>query len=596
MNYIKTVITEISSLCRNINEKRTNNTQTYKMTNAFLAFLFPVFIVLMAELNQGKYPSKLIMFIVNRPTVMIFNIVVSAAIFAFLCMIFKKCWRAVLLQSVVYMALSITELFKYGTNGNHLIMTDMKLIKSVKSLTSFAYIKITPALIAYCLIVLIYAGFVFWYNPQLKMKPTRRIAPALSCGLAVLAMFFVPSFSSPVYSFFELDTTEADNVFLLNEKFENNSFLAFFMQTASENISNKLKTPDNYTEEAIESYLDIDVKDKNSDFKKPNVIVVMSEAFADFRVFDQLNADDSSYAGFDKLASEGYSGKLIVPTFASYTVRTEFELLFGLPVKSLNDPNMPQRMLAQRDQPSIVRYYKSLGYNTAYVHPFLSYFYSRERIYGTFGFDQMLFEDDLTVPVEYNGSYIKDSVVFNQIEELIKESDEPLYVHTTTMQNHQPYNNGASDKEIDNYLSNIKMTSDAIAQLAEDLKKIDEPTLLFVVGDHFPSFKNDENNVYDQMNINSSTCQVVFEQNYYLWSNYGQDFSGVPKNKFSAFYVPYVILDLLDAPKDTFVQAMLDKMNELPIYSTQYDASIENDSELDILTYDRVIGENISGD
>jgi len=27
------------------------------------------------------------------------------------------------------MALSITELFKYNTNGNHLIMTDMKLFR-----------------------------------------------------------------------------------------------------------------------------------------------------------------------------------------------------------------------------------------------------------------------------------------------------------------------------------------------------------------------------------------------------------------------------------------------------------------------------------
>lgn len=46
-----------------------------------------------------------------------------------------------LLESILYMALSITELFKYNTNGNHLIMTDMKLFRSVKSLTSFAYIQ-----------------------------------------------------------------------------------------------------------------------------------------------------------------------------------------------------------------------------------------------------------------------------------------------------------------------------------------------------------------------------------------------------------------------------------------------------------------------
>ena len=40
---------------------------------------------------------------------------------------------------------------------------------------------------------------------------------------------------------------------------------------------------------------------------------------------------------------------------------------------------------------------------------------------------------------------------------------------------------------------------------------------------------------------------------------------------------------------------MTEKMETLPVYSTQYDSNIPNDSELDVLTYDRVIGENISG-
>ena len=596
MSHLKDFFSPFVNFIKKTEEKRNSNSEKYKMTNVFLSFLFPVFIVLMAELNQGKYPSRLIMFIVEKPTVMLFNIVVSAAIFAFLSMLLKKVWRAAFIQGFVYMALSITELFKFGTNGNHLIMTDMKLIKSVKSLTSFAYIKITPALVCYCLIVIAYLGFIFWFNPQLKVKPVKRIVPAVSCFGCVIAMFFVPSVSTPVYSFFDVDTTEADNVFILNEKFDNNSFLAFFMQTASENIANKLKAPENYNEVVIDDFMNVDIKSDDDTFKKPNVIVVMSEALADFRKFEELNVGDEPYEAFDRIAasSKGYKGELIVPTFASYTVKTEFELLFGLPVKSLNDPSMPQRMLAERDQPSIVRYYDSLGYNTAYVHPFLSYFYSRSRVYATFGFDQMLFEDDFTVPCEYNGSYIKDSVVFDQIEKLMEESDEPLYVHTTTMQNHQPYNQGAYDTELENYLSNVKLTSDALNDFIDYIDKSDEPTLLFMVGDHFPSFKNDEFNVYEKLGINSSTCSSVFEQSFFLYSNYGQSYKDVPKEKFSAFYVPYVILDLIGAPKDSFIQVMDDKMAKLPVYSTQYDSKIENDSELDVLTYDRVIGDNIS--
>ncbi|WP_156036947.1 hypothetical protein [Ruminococcus sp. HUN007] len=232
MNGLKSLLNrrwhKFNEFIRNVNEIRNRNTVQYSMTCFFLTLLFPVFIVLMAELNQDKYPSKLVMFIVNKPLVMLFDIAVAAAIFAALCLLFRKVWRAVAVQSVVYFMLSITELFKYGTNGNHLIMTDMKLIRSVKSLTSFAYIKITPRLVTYTIIVIAYIAFTFWFNPKIKISLKKSVAPAIACAGAVLSMFFVTAVSTPVYSFFDVDTTAADNVFILNEKFEKQQFPRIF--------------------------------------------------------------------------------------------------------------------------------------------------------------------------------------------------------------------------------------------------------------------------------------------------------------------------------------------------------------------------------
>jgi hypothetical protein len=88
----------------------------------------------------------------------------------------------------------------------------------------------------------------------------------------------------------------------------------------------------------------------------------------------------------------------------------------------------------------------------------------------------------------------------------------------------------------------------------------------------------------------------MFEQNYIIWSNYDLDYSSIPTEKFSTFYMPYVIWNLIDAPKDTFIESMLEKMDTLPIYSTSYDATISNDEDLDILTYDRILGDNVSGE
>ena len=579
------------------NSKREENSGKYKMTNLILTILFPFFIVCMAEINQDKYPSKFILFLAERPSVMLFNFVIASLIFYGFLLLFKKGWIAVLTQSFIYMVLSITELFKYNTNGNHLIMTDMKLVKSVKSLTSFAYIKITPMLVTYVIIVLVYFGAVFWFNPKMKMKMSRRIAPAIACIGACIATVTVPAVSKPVYSLFNLDTTAADNTFKLNEKFENNSFLAFFCQTASENLANQLKEPENYNDDTVQAMMDIDVEEQAAfDKGKPNVIMIMSEALADFRRFDDqldLNIGDT-YAGFDAVAAEGYRGTAIVPTYASWTVRTEFELNFGLPVRSLNDPNMPQRLLLDRAQPTIASYYKSWGYSTAYVHPFMGSFYSRQRVYANFGFDKLMFDEDFTVPINYYGTYIDDKTVFNQVEKLIKETDEPLFLHTTTMQNHQPYDQGEDpDDEMGNYFQWIGKTSQDFEAFINDLKEIDEPTVVFIIGDHYPSLKG-ENSVYDQLGMNGNNCSVLYEQPYIIWSNDDLDYSSIPDEEFSTFYAPYVLMNLIDTPRDSFIQAMMDKMETVPVYSTNYDPTVGRDEELDILTYDRILGDVIS--
>ncbi|MGN1402770.1 MAG: LTA synthase family protein [Ruminococcus sp.] len=608
MKQQKTWNARLSSLrawCWSVHEKRSYNTLRYPMTNRILLLLYPIFIVCMAELNQDKYPSKLVLFISEHPTIMLFNILIAALIFLGALLLFRSGWFSMLLESVLYMALSITELFKYNTNGNHLIMTDMKLARSLKSLTSFAYIKITPRLILYLAICVAFILVAYWFNPRFnaRVKLPKRLVPGLACLVACVMVVTVPAVSKPVYALFQLDTKAADNTFILNEKFENNGFLAFFMQTGSENLSNKLEEPEEYQEDSsdlVHQYLAEEVPDLDFDGGvKPNVIEIMSESFADFRAFsDELEelgyTDlDQYYAGLDEAASEGHEGTLIVPTYASYTVRTEFELLFGLPVKSINDPNMPQRMLLERQQPTVPAYYKSWGYSTAYVHPFQSSFYSRKRIYGQFNFDTMIFEDDFTVPVTTYGEYIDDNVVYNQIESLIDSTDEPLYVHATTMQNHQPYTDGDSEDEFVNYLSRLQHSADGLADFLDRLAEVDEPTIVLFVGDHFPSLRGDDG-IYSQLNITSENCSTLYEQRYILWSNYDLNTSSLPEEAVSTFYAPYLVMELIDAPRDSFIQSMMNEMETEPVYSTNYMPMQEKNTKLDTLTYDRILGDIVS--
>lgn len=588
-----------------VHERRSYNSQRYPMTNRLLLLLYPIFIVCMAELNQDKYPSKLVLFIAEHPTIMLFNVLIAGLIFGGLLLIFRSGWIASAVESVIYMALSITELFKYNTNGNHLIMTDMKLFRSVKSLTAFAYIKITPRLLIYLGLCVLCILILFWFNPRIekRMKLYKRLVPGFACLVACIMVVTVPAVSRPVYALFQVDTKMADNTFILNEKFENNGFLAFFMQTGSENLSNQLEEPEEYDNDnsnAVVQYLAADVPETAWDSGvKPNVIEIMSESYADFRAFseelEELGYGDIQpyYDSFDK-AAECYDGTLITPTYASYTVRTEFELLFGLPVKSLNDPNMPQRTLLDRQQPTVPAYYKSWGYNTAYVHPYLSSFYNRNSIYANFRFDTMIFEDDFTVPVSTYGEYIDDDVIYNQIESMLAASDEPLYLHTTTMQNHQPYSDGDSQDEFVNYLGRISHSTEKLAEFLDRLQQLDEPTIVFFVGDHYPSLRGDDG-IYSQLGITSENCDTLYQQHFLLWSNYALDTSVLAEHDgVSMFYWPYLLMELIDAPRDSFTQTMINEMETEPVYSTNYMPMQEANAKLDILTYDRILGDIVS--
>ena len=575
------------------NRKRENNSTKYKATNFLLMFMFPLFIVSLAEINQMKSASKFILFISQKPGVMIFNVLLAALIFWSLVFLFKKGFWAIFSMGILYFTLSTVELFKFNTSGNHLILTDMKMAVNIGNVSRFAYIKITPLLVTLLFILLSYIVITFIFNPALNFKPLKRFVTAGVCIATGCCSVLIPSIAMPVYAFFDVDTTKADNVFEVNEKFDKNSFLAFFVETATENLNTKLTIPANYTSDNIDKLLDASEPEQNSNFNQPNVIVVMSEAFTDFRRFPELNVSDEYYKGWDEVVAQGFKGTTIVPTFASYTVRTEFELNFGLPVKSLNDPNMPQRLLLDRAQPTIAQYYKDLGYNTDYIHTFSRTFYSRGRVYANFGFDNMYFDDNLTVPTEYNGSYIADKTIFNQITQILKQNtDKPTFIHTTTMEDHQPYD-VEGKTELEAYLTRVQHMTNSFKLFIDGLKNIKRPTVVLMVGDHLPCFKG-EGNAYDMLNMNSTNCNVLYEQPYVVWSNYNLDYSKLPTQKISTYYLPYALIDLIGAPKDPFIDTMLEDMNNVPIYSSSYDSTIPKNEQLDMFTYDRIFGDKIS--
>lgn len=579
--------------CARIQAERNHNQQEYRRLNAVLTWLFPVFIVCLAELNQFVQISEFLEFCIHRTSVLLFDFLMAYLMYCFLLLLTNRVWIASWIQGLTYMTLSVVELFKFNTNGNHLKLVDISLAPNIKNLSSFAYIQITLPLVIYVLLLFVAMGVMFWQNPAFTAHGRRRVLPALGCLAMYAGIVCVPGISETVYGLFKVDTTASENAFSINEKYDKNSLLAFIVETTSEKIGTALQKPDEYSQELVDSTLLHGVAG-TSDIK-PNVIVVMSEAFADFRQLEALHLETDAYDAFDSVAQQGTQFTVAVPTFASYTVRTEFELLFGLPVRSLMDTITPQAKLDVKNPSSFVSYYNSLGYQTAYVHPFTRTFYKRDEIYGTFGFDTMIFDDDMTVPTEtFGNGYINDASVFAQITKLIKETDEPMYIHTTTMQNHQPYDWKENHSELTLYLEGIRETGKALQQLTAELNACGEPTVLVFVGDHFPSMRG-EGNLYSSIGISSSNCNILYNQSAFVWSNYDIDTTCLPADPFSVFYLDHLVLKMIGAPIDDFHATILAQMDTTPLYTSVFLDEDHRNAVLDLLTYDRVAGENFSG-
>ncbi len=582
---------------KKIQEKRTKNTSKYHTLNVILVILFPVFLSAICEIIQMQSIGGFFLFLIEKPMIFLFNVLIcSMLLFAFF-LLFKKAYLATFLVGATLGTFSVIEFFKFQTSGMHFTVTDLAMVanpSALGELTDFAsYISITPLLVISVISIFAYMGAVFWFNPILEVKLPKRLMASVVAFVVLVSFVSTPSIAIPVYSFFDIDTTKTENYVVLNNKFKNNNFLAFLSQTTTETLSKDIEKPNDYSLNLIQAMLTIDENEIPSSVKapiKPNVITIMSEAYADFRVFEELEISEDIYSSLDDILNNSYSGKTIVPTFAGFTVKTEFELMFGLPIKSINDVDMPQMILNENEQNTIFAKYKDLGYSTNYVHTFNRNFYGRDEIYSRYSIDNMYFSDNLTVPIEHYRDYISDKTVFNQIAKILEDEDKPVYLHATTMQNHQPYENEEMS-QFELYLNGVKIMLDDLKEFLVELEKFDEPTIVLFVGDHFPALGND-NTVYDTLILDGDNANKLYEQSFFIWDNYDVDYSQVPNETFSIFYLPHLIMQATGQELSQVSNTIIEKVKESPIYSSSLSVEIEKDDVLDAVVYDQVFGEN----
>ncbi|HEX7814232.1 LTA synthase family protein [Dyella sp.] len=237
--------------------------------------------------------------------------------------------------------------------------------------------------------------------------------------------------------------------------------------------------------------------------EQPDIVVIQSESFFDPSIVKGYENSDLT-PNLHRLAAEGSSGPLHVPTFGGGTIRTEFEVLTGLSLRYFNSMQFPYLQMSNKVVPSMVRTLRSHGYETVAIHGNDPTFWNRNTAFQAIGFDRFVSQSSFPKNAPMDGKYMADSAMTDEIIHQLKDSGPPQFLFAISIEAHGPYDvnpadiaerdtitvpdgiDGKTRTETQNYLYHIRHADQELGRLADTLAKRDRPTLLLFYGDHLP--------------------------------------------------------------------------------------------------------------
>jgi len=345
-----------------------------------------------------------------------------------------------------------------------------------------------------------------------------------------------------------------------------------------------VERPEGYSVKASEEIAKQYAEETITGAIKPNVIVIMNEAFADLQEINDFATNKEVIPYFRSLKENVVRGDMYVSSYGGRTANTEFEFLTG-GTQAFTPPSATPYQLYIKDiLPSFTWELKSKGYqgNIA-VHPFAPTGYNRNRVYPLLGFDEFFSVDDFEGAKKVR-QYVSDEAMYDRIieeyEAAKKTSDEPFYTFNVTMQNHTAYakdfDNLQKDIEIldekfknpdvERYLNLINISDTQLERLITYFEGQEEPTVVVFFGDHQPKLPNAFYKALFGKNNNSLTDEELMEKYktpFIIWANY--DIEEQENIKTSTNYLASLVLESSKMNKTGWRRFLTDISKEIPV-------------------------------
>ncbi len=278
------------------------------------------------------------------------------------------------------------------------------------------------------------------------------------------------------------------------ENYRHNGFLlAFAFNVPMANVA----APDGYSNVAI---TDIQTDRLPASFfsgRQADVIVVMSES-----LWDPTRMTSVRYSADPMpVIRASQSGNVFSPEFGGMTANVEFEALTGFTNAFLPYGSIPYQQYIRRPVPSLATFFESKGYVTKAFHPFQSWFWNRQNVYQSLGFQQFHSEENMPV-MDKRGIFASDDALTRYIIKQADNTEKPFFFFAVTLQGHGPYERNryvkntigvdaptlsdASASALATYTQGVKEADQSLKALMDWAKKRRRETIIVLFGDHLP--------------------------------------------------------------------------------------------------------------
>lgn len=322
---------------------------------------------------------------------------------------------------------------------------------------------------------------------------------------------------------------------------------------------------------------------QNKTKKKPNVIAIMNESFADLKAVGDLQVSKDYMPFFRKLKENTIKGYTYSSVFGGNTANSEFEFMTGNTLAFLPDNSVPYQLFLRNKTAGLTYTLKDQGYGPCYaLHPFYKTGYSRYKVYPLMGFDKFYTSDDFSVFTDTVNYHITDSEDYKKLISLYEnrtDKDKPFYLFNVTMQNHGSYDGSTletgdevqiegdlqSYSKAEQYLNMIKMSDNALKELVHYFEKVDEPTVIVFFGDHQPDLEETFYNRLlhtDIQKLDGEDLEQLYKVPFLIWANYDIKEENVERT--SNNYLSTYLAEVAGIEKTGYLEYLTKLREEIP--------------------------------